>query len=405
MKKIGLSLAMILVLTLGVLPGATSAAGVSSLFTVYTKPAATMPPSAIVAVGDNGTDNVTFTAIDIWVTGESVFVNSMVVTRQDGTDSDFKSVSVWDSDMQIGANLHLVDGNATLNLPPDRNWFIAENVTKRLTIRANLSGMQNGAVSGNAPRLSLDTISGVGAISGQSFIAAVDTSGKPMVLRKSKPIIAAASLPTTALSAGEKVPYRWTVTVDQKGDISWRNTMLVIAGSIQIGEEKFTIGEKTEVSTPADAIYMQSANGTLKKLIPIESLRISNVETGEQIQGTFLISNSPDKALISFTAREISTGIRGDVNGDGQVNALDITKLERIIAGLDREEQNIPAGQTKTYELRGTLLYDGKAGDAIMTRIPAGGGLDSVFTWNDGIAWATDYLVPGLPTATLSLSK
>jgi hypothetical protein len=28
-------------------------------------------------------------------------------------------------------------------------------------------------------------------------------------------------------------------------------------------------------------------------------------------------------------------GVQGDVNGDGDVNALDITKVERVIAGLD----------------------------------------------------------------------
>ncbi len=33
--------------------------------------------------------------------------------------------------------------------------------------------------------------------------------------------------------------------------------------------------------------------------------------------------------------------LRGDINGDGRVNAIDITSLERMIAGLDRQ---LPSG-------------------------------------------------------------
>ena len=68
-----------------------------------------------------------------------------------------------------------------------------------------------------------------------------------MVLRKSKPIIAAASLPNKALSTGEKVLYRWTITADQKGDISWQDITFEVSGSIQVGGEKFFIGSKTEI--------------------------------------------------------------------------------------------------------------------------------------------------------------
>jgi hypothetical protein len=34
---------------------------------------------------------------------------------------------------------------------------------------------------------------------------------------------------------------------------------------------------------------------------------------------------------------EISSSTPGDANGDGMVNALDITKVERIVVGLDAE--------------------------------------------------------------------
>ena len=47
----------------------------------------------------------------------------------------------------------------------------------------------------------------------------------------------------------------------------------------------------------------------------------------------------------SFTTEAESTVIPGDANGDGEVNALDITKVERIIAGLDAETPGADANE------------------------------------------------------------
>jgi len=41
----------------------------------------------------------------------------------------------------------------------------------------------------------------------------------------------------------------------------------------------------------------------------------------------------------------ITSVLPGDANGDGNVNALDITKVERIIAGLDAETLGADANQ------------------------------------------------------------
>jgi len=42
---------------------------------------------------------------------------------------------------------------------------------------------------------------------------------------------------------------------------------------------------------------------------------------------------------------QVDTALPGDANGDGNVNALDITKVERIIAGLDAETLGADANQ------------------------------------------------------------
>ena len=47
----------------------------------------------------------------------------------------------------------------------------------------------------------------------------------------------------------------------------------------------------------------------------------------------------------SFTTEEESGVDPGDANGDGFVNALDITKVERIVAGLDAETPGADANE------------------------------------------------------------
>jgi len=399
-----------LVLITGLFP--TSPMAAESPFLALTL-APDTPPSRIVTVGDNGTEE-SATRINLTAANETISINSISVQRVDGKDADFAWIALFDvsgNASQIGTNQVLVEGNTTIALPPEYTWLIQKNATKTLEIKVRFTGIQTesitGAISGNAPKIGLTRIKGIGAASGQIIDISTNVSGNPMVLRKSKPIIAAASLPNKALSTGEKVLYRWTITADQKGDISWQDITFEVSGSIQVGGEKFFIGSKTEIPALTDAVYIQSANDTLKKLILAESFRIFDVGTGEQIPGIVQILNLPDKALISFNAVGLVTGIRGDVNGDGKVDALDITKLERIIAGLDPLDpgnQAIPAGATRTYEIRGNILYSGQAGDVMMTRIPKGAD-NSTFGWSDGAAEATDYLVPGLPTAHLSLTK
>ena len=98
------------------------------------------------------------------------------------------------------------------------------------------------------------------------------------------------------------------------------------------------------------------------------------------------------------------------------------------IAFVAGSEQVVPAGQTKTYELRGTILTGGASGDTMTTKIAdvassatttsyAEVALSSgSFIWSDKSGagathssvssdWTDDYKVPGVPTSPLSLSK
>ena len=54
-----------------------------------------------------------------------------------------------------------------------------------------------------------------------------------------------------------------------------------------------------------------------------------------------------DKEVTANFGLIVTPGDPGDANGDGQVNALDITKVERIIAALDAVTPGADANQDR----------------------------------------------------------
>jgi len=80
--------------------------------------------------------------------------------------------------------------------------------------------------------------------------------------------------------------------------------------------------------------------------------------TGSVVSGTVTYNSStktatftPDANLAAGTtytatlSPAITSVVPGDANGDGAINALDITKVERIIAGLDAETLGADANE------------------------------------------------------------
>lgn len=328
MKKIGL-LVLILVLIAGLFPNtACMAAGGPSLEVSL---AADTPPKRIVAVGNNGTEEIV-AKINLTAIGEAIDISSVTIKKIiEDQYPDFVDISLWDGSTQIGAPLFLP--GTTFNFPADQRWRISANRTKTLDIRVKLAGIQTestaGTVSGDTLKIGVDQITGYGVNSGQYISIEPNLYGNEMVLRKSKPYVTAASLPSTVLTAGEIVLYRWTVTADEKGNISWNKNLFDITGDMPSNLEIWNLNDMTEVSLA--------------------------------------------------------------------------------------EEHIIPAGETKVYELRGLAMSVDKG--YISTKIPKLSdtvvtcnlsSVDGSFIWSDlsgPNTWTNDYLVPGIPTATLSLTN
>ena len=66
--------------------------------------------------------------------------------------------------------------------------------------------------------------------------------------------------------------------------------------------------------------------------------------TGDDYAVTLIVTDS-DGALSTYSRVIVVGQIAGDATGDGNINAIDITKVERIIAGLDAETPGADANQ------------------------------------------------------------
>jgi len=397
---------------------------------------AATPEIGMVSVGSAGRDDVTFLKVDYEASRENILVKSFEIKRIMGTstNADFGTISLWDGTTQLGGSQNLVDrglayATTTFTLPTEDYWTIPAGETKTLTVKADLSGMrtadQTGVTSGDAPKLCLSTTTAMGSSSGNSIwpTTAAEICGNVQILYKSKPTLAAASLPSTVLGAGEKVLYRWTVTADEKGAIGWSKVVFDISGSVTYHGVSCTVGEHGDDASSTDGIvYIGTSTDDTATSIGISyitNLDVFNVATGDEITAS-------------------TTG--GQVIASGQnPDVYNYYTGGSRVSFIPDEEQLIAAGATKTYELRGDLSVGASAGDAISIKInkratatttaifrtvaSTGTGHEwnatgtATFVWTDrsGVGtthdfwsdsdWALDYKVSGLPTATLSLSR
>ena len=399
------------------------------------------PIEAIQSVSLEGVKipNVVFLKAFVKATLEDVNIKSITIERRNppnSRDSDFDSISIYDGNGNLLAGAQaLASASTTFNLVPDDGdgvweqgeyWRAPSVGANFLIVKATLNGIRGplgfGSHTGDEPMLCIDNVTAAGASSGVSPTGAgvLDICGNPQMFRASKPTIALASPTSATYGAGDKEFLRWTVTADATNLITWKKVVFDMSGGVIIGTTSYTIGSYPDncAVTSTDGVYMSTTTlcggAVATQLIATSSMQVWDVDTNTQI-------------LATSTATATGTGISVD-----QSTATGTARVSFIAA----DEQVIGLGATKTYKLIGSVLMDGVAGSSLMTKIGLrstattsntyavvadtigiADGSTATFVWSDysGAStaahssittdWTHGYKVPGLPTASKTLSK
>lgn len=267
------------------------------------------------------------------------------------------------------------------------NFVVPKDGSKTLTVKATLNTISAGATSGRDLQIVVDTTSVDGqanfeyrGTSSSTVVTAqpsgTDITGRSKIIRKTKPTVSLASLPTSTLSNGTQVVARFTVTADSAQQVSL-------------------------------------------KTISFE-MNLNNV-------------GSAALALTSPAIREVGQG--SDLSATTTSAVLNCTAATSVTCDFPisfTNEQSIAAGTSKTYELRMTVAGADTSGESISSKltgdtvVATGALADSGrqvtstaynFIWSDNSAiphndtdagsadWTNGTFVKVLPSDTQTMSR
>lgn len=268
-------------------------------------------------------------------------------------------------------------------------FYIPADTSKKLDVYVSLATIANGATSGAVITAILDANEGyretnsagtVGTTLNSSDLDSSATSGRgTMYVRKSIPTLSSTPITTTLSEGSNQVLGRVTVTADAAGDIDW-------------GQMVFTVNKTAALSLGA-------------------TTTLAIWDGSNQISGTFATTTAKD-------------GLLGGLDSCRNFTSCSLYFRPSTI-------ETVPAGVSKTYELRGTVggtaannnSIDVSIGNAQTTStttaafsavagVSIGATSTPSFTWSDWsdltdhaagatavgtTDWVSDYLVKTLP--------
>ncbi len=360
------------------------------------------PNSALQVAGSAG---VLFNKVRFTATNEEFKITKMRVKIDDATNDRDNVVGVKISDgtttwgpISLDASGNADFSNLAIIVPKDGH--------KVVSIYADLQTISGGADTGDSFSLDFDYDNNFEAIGTGSNTkvtsVTADSVGNDMVIVKTKPTITALDLPSTTLINGTLVLYKFQISADAGADVSIKK----IHFDVKVSE----------------------VSGTD---IDITNLQLFEVGNSTQLN-------------VSFYDGVLGTGTAATLSGSGTGYLAENANSDTAIAivntsgygpdGDSNGELVISAGQSKTYELKGTIADVAEIGDSISTRIASAlttsttvgaptldstdydsivnvGGTDTYLMWSDNSVlnhsatlgtgsadWITDYLVETLPT-------
>lgn len=347
-----------------------------------------------------GTTGVITTVLRFTATSEAMAVTDLRLQGATTTAGrDITRISLWDGVTKIIEKTvpAFVGGVEDFQLPASGagSFVIPANSFKPMTIRVDVSPICTACAGRAGQRIAIDfdgngtplgRNSAVGLSSGLRVhsVSTADTFSSGLRYFRSVPIFARQALPSTSLVSGVQTLYRFSVVADPAYDVALH---------------KFTFRVATSgITNMANAL-------PVFQLYDITDGQFVNVATGS--------------SAIYFKSQK---------NYDFTNNLIVRTYADNTTSYPNRYV-TIPAGQTHTFELRGSIQTDG-SGDAVSTQLmgdtqaPSGmrtaNGVDTYSSnnvvWSDFSAdtytthslgtsdWMNGYRAPGLPTTGLGYS-
>ncbi len=233
------------------------------------------PVDANLAVGTNGTAGVVFSKFKFEALYEDMLVTNLKLTLTDADDTSATSTS---GDYDID-KVYLYDGSTplgespvdttlkTVNFVNEAGLFTVPNGgSKIITVKADVFGVNTGALTGDSPRFYIDAVAdttqvrGLGASSNSSTTASADSADNPQTytnfgsqyLYKTAVTVAKnASSPSGASSAGAgKELLRFDMTADSQADAVLNVVALTISGSVNgTGDGDASLYKSTDTAT------------------------------------------------------------------------------------------------------------------------------------------------------------
>jgi len=412
------------------------------------------PETARLAVGTLGTDYSTAVMykVNLKAAYESIDVKSIQITRPTtcgggaeacGRDSDFAQVQLYDGTTLLGSQ-NMVGGDITFNFASGSYWRIPSGVTEVLTIKGYVNGAAyaGGVLPGDYTKLCLAAsgVTGQGVDSGSTSITITGLGsalcGQEQSLSMSVPTVAVGTLPSSVLSSGTMTIYKWTVSADSKGPVSWNRIAFQVTGMASQDGTMRSIGTD-DVTTPhTDGIYTIVAgdSGANADKRIVSNLKIYRGTT--QVNGTFYYRTDTDASAGTYvvfvpTAEEVvaagesktytfqgdftlvttSAGVLGTVN----------TKVSNLSSDYDADLNIANTQRVGTY----AIVRKNSAGASEDANSATTSTTNSrSFIWSDRSGctpdqdcaamtthatttydWFSDYKVVGIPATTLTLTK
>ncbi|MDP3710303.1 MAG: peptidoglycan-binding protein [bacterium] len=355
---------------------------------------------------------------------EALKLDRLALTLSSSTASttDLSKVTLWDGATKVGEAVFTgTDTRATSTLTAD--FIVPKDSYKLLTIKGdlatlglNLPGTRGALVGVNYDGEATTTTRATGQASGIQVNPAngKDTVADGVRLVRTLPTLERLAVPSNTLSNGTMTMFRFKVTADAAGDVGlYKFTFIVSSSSLTGTSSNFSLYGYSDSSFSVNAYASNPLNSN-----DVDCVGSSSVELGSDTNDTCTADNQTS----TLTSQSASTS---------EV-VIYFDPVKNTGANPTAEAINIPAGQSRYFELRG-IFSSTVAGESISVNLGGDAGLDvdtnlvgrvtadtvdkdvatnyDNFIWSPNTTttvatttndWINGYLLPGLPTTGMS---